>query len=761
MPEIRLGSVENFPNINLGAVELQEIWLGSTLVWQNNQGPIYMNLSWDGTSFSVPDPFEGFTGIASSFTGPFNGSSGARSISIVIDTISDPDNEDPTTDDYIVGFRLQRPDGSWAFGDPDSTANNSLGAPISEYGETLPGVTATYDAANDIFTAGLEDVPVSTIDVELRDIDSGGNTVDSPGGEFTDDGNWLLTVIDSRGGESDEVFMDITLSYQPVSPTITGDGTNFACGTGSTTLGYDNTGGPVSAQVWDGGAGINPTYAVAVPTFLAGSNTHSATITGRSSISNAASVSVLAAEVRERAPYTTPNVAPFTAGQSSSSTTVTAATSIPGCTGVPIPAHTTSFSFSGSRTGSGTGLSATYPAIGCVGTDTLESVIVTFSANNPAGSDSETSTFTASYPGATITCTGSGGTTANATLTGTVDTMPLDTTNCAGSFPAGTFPGEFTWTADVGYSFGGNPTATETATCSYGAGTLTGAGTATLSGIGGATATQGMVNIVCADTMGGAVPSCTVTATVPGVNIMSGGGVTTIPATCPAALTDSTYNATIGAITFDNGTTLPAQPATGNCLGLPAFTCADAGLNIPDGAVGAAVTGTAAMGTISSGFTPATYATGTNTYSADVTAPGGFAPGTISCSDDATGTLPDITVNLNAGAANANTFSDCVQFVADPGTTLSAPATTTFTAQLQGEATCSVSGTQMGLLNVTTATIGATQGNIISYTVCFGATPGLSLGETCSITINMVTNTQGGQTYVAGTGQTVGGIVVT
>ena len=67
MPEIRLGGVENFGNINLGGIELQEIYLGGVLVWQNNQGPVYVQL-YLGTvqPITVPVPFEEVTGAAAS-----------------------------------------------------------------------------------------------------------------------------------------------------------------------------------------------------------------------------------------------------------------------------------------------------------------------------------------------------------------------------------------------------------------------------------------------------------------------------------------------------------------------------------------------------------------------------------------------------------------------------------------------------------------------------------------------------------------------
>lgn len=51
MPEIRLGSIENMVNINLGSIEMQEIYLGANLVWQNNQGPMFQSVTFDGMNF--------------------------------------------------------------------------------------------------------------------------------------------------------------------------------------------------------------------------------------------------------------------------------------------------------------------------------------------------------------------------------------------------------------------------------------------------------------------------------------------------------------------------------------------------------------------------------------------------------------------------------------------------------------------------------------------------------------------------------------
>lgn len=65
MPEVRLGSFENMANINLGSVEIQEVRLGTVLVWRNNIPPFYQVrvgsvtgsiISNNGTPASPVDP---------------------------------------------------------------------------------------------------------------------------------------------------------------------------------------------------------------------------------------------------------------------------------------------------------------------------------------------------------------------------------------------------------------------------------------------------------------------------------------------------------------------------------------------------------------------------------------------------------------------------------------------------------------------------------------------------------------------------------
>ena len=50
--EIRLGSSESMKNINLGSTEIQEVYLGATLIWRNNVPPFY-TVSVNGTVVST------------------------------------------------------------------------------------------------------------------------------------------------------------------------------------------------------------------------------------------------------------------------------------------------------------------------------------------------------------------------------------------------------------------------------------------------------------------------------------------------------------------------------------------------------------------------------------------------------------------------------------------------------------------------------------------------------------------------------------
>ena len=300
MPEIKLGSSANMKNINLGVIELQEVYLGNVLVWQNNLGPAYATLIWDGTTFTLParasgEPMEKFTRAFTSVAGNF---AGARSFTLSLQTISDPDNErEPGTNDYLVGYRLQRPDGTYAAGDPTSSGNNSFGAPIKEFGASLPNASATWNSVDEEFTSGNTTLTVSNIPVALRETDPSGNVVDSTTQTFVDAGDWEIIVVDSRGGESSVGTLEIDLIYDAPSGqqvnSITQGGqsagsaistslssptsyTNTVIGGPSTAiLSFNNTGGPLSTTPglqysWScisgcSGTSTNSTFQASIP----------------------------------------------------------------------------------------------------------------------------------------------------------------------------------------------------------------------------------------------------------------------------------------------------------------------------------------------------------------------------------------------------------------------------------------------------------------------------------------------------------------
>lgn len=255
MPEIRLANGNNMRNINLGSVEIQEVRLGTVLVWRNNLGIVYASLTWDGNTFTAT----GWDGVtleddteinANTWTlanalpaGRHDGVAGSGAdesvpLNIVVSTIADPDNVGavPADQHYLVGYRLQRPDGSYAAGDPASTLNRagaSDTAPIADFGEILPGTTSTWDAVNEVFTAGSTTLTSSTIPANIRAIDDTGTgetpstvIVNSATAEFADAGTWNLTLIDSTGGESEARPIVVSIQYDRPTYTVGGQGRN-------------------------------------------------------------------------------------------------------------------------------------------------------------------------------------------------------------------------------------------------------------------------------------------------------------------------------------------------------------------------------------------------------------------------------------------------------------------------------------------------------------------------------------------------------
>jgi len=96
----------------------------------------------------------------------------------------------------------------------------------------------------------------------------------------------------------------------------------------------------------------------------------------------------------------------------------------------------------------------------------------------------------------------------------------------------------------------------------------------------------------------------------------------------------------------------------------PEFTCSDANVNINNGSVGATVTATLALGTVAS-ISPSTYVLGNQSYTVNVTVPGGYSNSgsNLACQTSATGTTTlaqlsafdcsDANVNINNGSVGA------------------------------------------------------------------------------------------------------------
>lgn len=191
----------------------------------------------------------------------------------------------------------------------------------------------------------------------------------------------------------------------------------------------------------------------------------------------------------------------------------------------------------------------------------------------------------------------------------------------------------------------------------------------------------------------------------------------------------NTYTAQIIAPSgYNNSSELVACTATANALSL--FECADAGLSIPDGNIGDAVTGTVSLGTIVS-FTPSTYISGTNNYAATITVPSGYynSGSTISCEDSATGTSATTTTTTAAPTTTTTT-------AATTTTTTSGPTTTTTTT---GTTTTTTTTTAPGLTNgwkftAGTANVGGTAFNGFHQGTLLGCSSTLGHGSGSSPT---------------------------
>ena len=74
MPEIRLGAGENLVNVNLGAVEVEEVRLGTVLVWRNNVAPFLrllvngVQVDTNGDPITPVDPRTAANAVLTNFT---------------------------------------------------------------------------------------------------------------------------------------------------------------------------------------------------------------------------------------------------------------------------------------------------------------------------------------------------------------------------------------------------------------------------------------------------------------------------------------------------------------------------------------------------------------------------------------------------------------------------------------------------------------------------------------------------------------------
>ena len=578
---IQIGSGENQENILLGSVQVQEVRLGTILKWVNNRGPYIGTITVsaaggiDTNSFDSDDEGE-IDGIDTVFVGPYSGTQ--LNYTINFSDLTDEDYTQQAAEgvplaerDTIVGYRVLRPDGTWLFGDPDDTDPE-----IAEFG-VLFGA-ATYDPITMEVSGGAIPSAVDLdITVPFRRIDSGGTNVNSASVPFTDEGEWQFFAVDRRGGETAMAIIDFTLVYQSPNVVVNGSGTNFACGTGSTTLSFTNTGGPINSITWDGSV-TTETYNVTVPTFVSGSNAHTLSVSGPISQNNVSLTDSETVFVRERAPYSAAGTPSASTGLGGfSGLTASSGVTVAGCAGVPVPANSYSFSYGGSRSGSGSGTSASWSTLTCpAGSASPESVTLTVSASNPSGSSSRSYSLSASLPSFTASCAVSSSACTNASLTTTTVTQGIEADNCDGGFGSGSFAASATFTAAAGFSFSGSNTTAISTTCNYPSGSgVSVTGTAITLTCPTPTATPGAATVNCpASSNVGSTFTCSVVSTVAGVAVTS---PTTVTGTC-SSLGGATSSAT-GTITYDNGTTSGSLTGTTNCITPPA-TLTGAGYNI-------------------------------------------------------------------------------------------------------------------------------------------------------------------------------------
>ena len=171
--------------------------------------------------------------------------------------------------------------------------------------------------------------------------------------------------------------------------------------------------------------------------------------------------------------------------------------------------------------------------------------------------------------------------------------------------------------------------------------------TATIAVPSGYSNTGSTIN--CTDSATGTVPLFT--CSIANVSVPNGVTGQTVTATLDegtvSSITPSTYQS--GTNTYTVRVNVPSgysntgssidctDTATGTTV-LPTFTCTDASLSIPNGFIGATVKGTVSEGTITS-FSPSTYQSGSQTYTAAITVPSGYSNSgsSVNCTDNATG----------------------------------------------------------------------------------------------------------------------------
>ena len=241
-----------------------------------------------------------------------------------------------------------------------------------------------------------------------------------------------------------------------------------------------------------------------------------------------------------------------------------------------------------------------------------------------------------------------------------------------------------------------------------------------------------------------------------------------------ASISPSTY--TTGSATYTATINVPSgyanYPGTITCTAtasgtttLSTFTCSDASFSMSNGSAGASTSGqgTVSAGTITS-ITPSTYTTGSDTYTAAITVPSGYANSgsSINCTATATGTttqpqttaaLPNYNCSTNgAGWVNAswNSSTGAISVTGAAGTTTvhsyspsSAAAgngvvSVTFTFS-SSDSQYGNTGTQFTCTNLVTVDTGTTAAPTLPTFSCSIANPVIAqgnVGASVSVTLD-------------------------